>query len=105
MSWAPPIGIPAPPFGIDDVTPTAPSPWTGSISGFYYVDNTSGAATDANTYGWPAMPRLTIPATLAAGDVCFVHGGPYIYNTSTAATSPQITCSGTSTSLVWLVGV
>ncbi len=97
------IGIPDPGFGINDVTPTAPSPWTSSITGSYYIDNTSGAATDANTYGWPAVPRLTIPATLAAGDKVFVHGGPYIYDT--AFSTPNVTASGTSGNPVWIIGV
>ena len=34
-SWKPPIGIPAPAFGIDEAAPPAPSPWTASAPGFY----------------------------------------------------------------------
>ncbi|MDO8479282.1 MAG: right-handed parallel beta-helix repeat-containing protein [Candidatus Rokubacteria bacterium] len=93
-AWTPPIGIPAPPFGINEVAPAVPSPWTGAVTGFYYVDNTSGAATDtANPNGWPAKPRMTFPGNinvscggcnpenaLAPDSVVEVHGGPYVFN-------------------------
>ena len=73
--WTPPIGIPAPTFGINDVAPAAPNPWTASTPGFYYIDQTKTAATDTNnTYGTPAKPRRTIPWTLPAGAVVELHG-------------------------------
>lgn len=78
MPWTPPIGIPAPSFGITEQAPARPDPWTTEVAGYYYVDATDPAATDGNTYGTPAVPRLTIPgseaAPLAAGSVVELHG-------------------------------
>ncbi|NOY91781.1 MAG: hypothetical protein GXP55_11345 [Deltaproteobacteria bacterium] len=77
--WTPPIGIPRPDFGIEEVAPDAPAPWDAETAGFYYVDNTHAAATDdANDYGTPAKPRLSIPTALSPGDVVVVRGGPYV---------------------------
>ena len=79
-SWLPPIGIPTPPFGVNENAPAAPNPWdaTRTTSGgyqFYYVCPTCAGHTDsANPYGHPAKPRDTIPATLPAGSVVEVHG-------------------------------
>jgi hypothetical protein len=66
--WRPPIGIPAPPFGITQVagTPT------------YYVNNQHASATDSsNPTGTPTRPRATIPTSFPAGAVVEVRGGPY----------------------------
>jgi len=66
--WRPPIGIPAPPFGI---TQTAGTPT-------HYVNNTHASATDSsNPNGTPTRPRATIPTALPAGAVVEVRGGPY----------------------------
>src|SRR4030095_10124475 len=59
-AWQPPIGIPAPPFGINEVAPPTPNPWTTPTPGFYYVNNQTGNDTN-NPYGTPANPRKTIP--------------------------------------------
>lgn len=71
--WKPPIGIPAPSFGIeesvDDNTYT------------HWVDN-SGSCSDSGN-GTPASPRCTIPTTLAAGSIVQVRGGPYWSNSQT----------------------
>jgi hypothetical protein len=73
--WTPPIGIPAPPFGINDNAPAAPNPWTVATPGFYYVDQTQAGATDtSNTYGTPAKPRRSIPNPVPAGAVVEIHG-------------------------------
>src|SRR5438132_478460 len=103
-AWTPPIGIPAPPFALDMVAPAVPSPWTGAVTGFYYIDNTSGAATDtSNPNGWPAQPRLTIPTTIPAGSVVEVHGGPYIYPSGAGFTN--VTANGTASRWVWIRGI
>ena len=74
-AYDPPTGIPAPSFGIVE---TVESVYGSSDFYTYYVDNTHPEATDTdNTHGSPERPRLTIPTTLAAGDVVQVHGGPY----------------------------
>lgn len=114
--YQPPIGIPAPQFGIDEPTynsvthcpnwPTA----TNSIAGgktydCYYVDNSSGVATDAsNTYGYPNKPRLTLPTgTFTAGAYVDIRGGittPYstgsdrFYFRGTGTASNYILISG-----------
>ncbi len=88
--WVPPIGIPAPSFGIAEThkmyegktynysTGTGPYKDAGFGPYTHYVDNTKTGATDSgNPYGTPEKPRMTIPSTLAAGSVVEVHGGPY----------------------------
>ena len=73
QTWAPPVGVPNPPFGITQVA----GPYT------HYVDNTHSASTDtSNPNGSPAKPRKTIPSSLSAGAVVEVHGGPYSYSSS-----------------------
>jgi hypothetical protein len=75
LSWRPPLGIPAPPFGITDTAPSSPNGWTAPAEGFFYVDATNRNARDiGNPYGTPAMPRLTIPLVLPAGSVVELHG-------------------------------
>src|SRR4051812_13976623 len=73
--WTPPIGIPMPSFGVTEIAPAVPNPWTVSTPGFYYVDQTQASATDtSNAYGTPAKPRRTIPWSLPAGSVVELHG-------------------------------
>src|SRR5262245_35155099 len=68
--WVPPVGIPAPSFGITQTAPPAPSPWTGPVAGFYYIDASSPAATDSgNPNGWPGKPRETLPNPIPEGAV------------------------------------
>jgi len=78
-AYNPPIGIPAPSFGIDEVAPAAPAAWPSSqASGFYYIDNSHPNATDSNnTYGYPDKPRVTVPNGFSAGSYIELHGGPY----------------------------
>ncbi len=99
--WTPPIGIPAPSFGITQVAPKSPSPWTAATPGFYYVDASQSSATDtSNPYGTPAKPRKTIPTSLPAGAVVELHG---TYDQSQS--SPRgIVANGTSTSPVFIRG-
>ena len=74
-AYVPPIGIPAPPFGIDQ---TVQSTYGQSSYYTYYIDNRHPSSTDSgNPRGTPTTPRKTIPATLVAGDVVQIHGGPY----------------------------
>jgi hypothetical protein len=73
-TWTPPLGIPAPDFGITQQAPPAPSPWTAEVPGFYYVDEMAPAASDSRIYGHPSAPRATIPLRLPAGSVVEVHG-------------------------------
>lgn len=109
-TWAytPPIGIPDPGMWgtthpIDSSAPdtkTKCPTWpAGQTTNCYYIDNTHAQATDTgNTYGYPAKPRLTIPATTyAAGAYVEIAGGPY-----TSAVS--MTIQGTAENPVWLRG-
>ncbi len=74
------LGIPAPPFGIDEV----PEMYKGQ-PGFsnagggpytHYVDNSKPCDDSGN--GTEANPRCTIPAVIPAKSVVEVHGGPYV---------------------------
>ena len=69
FAYDPPIGIPAPSFGIDEVAGTQTC----------YVDRTHPSATDtSNPKGTASVPRLTVPTSgLSAGNVCEVHGSGY----------------------------
>ncbi len=69
-TWNPVIGIPDPPFGISEVAPPLPNPWTSNVSGFYYVQ--AGGGNSGN--GYPGSPRATIPTTLSAGSVVILAG-------------------------------
>jgi hypothetical protein len=100
--WAPPIGIPAPSFGIFEQAPPSPSPWTNPTPGFYYVDASQPGSTDSsNPYGTPSKPRATIPTALPAGAVVELHG---TYDASHS--SPDtIVASGTAARPVFIRGV
>ena len=117
QAYDPPIGIPAPPFGIDeDVSMydndsydfgSGPVAYPDAGNGPYthYVDNTHPNATDtSNPYGTPTTPRMSLivgnSETFAAGSVIEVHGGPYEF----AATWRNITSQGTSTRPVFIRG-
>src|SRR5580765_6812271 len=71
--WQPPIGVPAPPFGITQQAPARPDPWTAPVIGYYYVNEASGTNVN-NPYGFPAHPRKTIPQLLPAGAVVELSG-------------------------------
>jgi hypothetical protein len=109
-TWAytPPIGIPDPGMWGTTHPIDSPAPDTktkcptwpaGQTTNCYYIDNTHAQATDTgNTYGYPAKPRLTIPATTyVAGAYIEIAGGPY-----TSAVS--MTIQGTAENPVWLRG-
>jgi len=98
--WQPPIGIPAPSFGITQTAPAAPNPWTTPVPGFYYVEQKLGATNINNPYGTPAKPRITIPNPIPAGSVVELHG---FYDVS--QTSPNtILALGTAASPVFIRG-
>lgn len=119
LGYTPPIGMPAPTFGIDETyrmydTGASPNVRNGSLvyqvsanGGVFthYVDNTDGAATDtANEFGSIAKPRLTLPTTylvaIPAGSVVEVHGGPYTYGGNRI----DILAEGTTTSPIFIRG-
>ncbi|MCK4276210.1 MAG: right-handed parallel beta-helix repeat-containing protein, partial [Phycisphaerae bacterium] len=92
--YIPPIGIPAPPFGINESHTMYAGQWY-TAGGFtyrdagngpytHYVDNTHPSATDVgNPYGTAATPRASLPlGTLPAGSVVEIHGGPYFFSSN-----------------------
>ncbi len=102
MAYVPPIGIPAPDFGIDE------SHWEYSDVSYtydygsgleayrtnndgpytHYVDMDHGSATNtANPLGSPTTPRLTVPTDLPAGSVVEIHNGTYTGGTQTFSSS------------------
>ncbi len=91
-----PVGIPPPAFGMTEVAPRTPEPWTVATAGFYYVDAESSNADDArNPLGTPERPRATIPNQLPAGAVVLLrgrydnrHGGPRGLQLSGPASQP-----------------
>lgn len=97
--WQPPLGIPRPPFGIDQQAPLSPSPWNQPVAGYYYVD-ASGSCDDGSR-GHPALPRCTIPRELEAGSVVELHGAY-----AASHTSPNtISAYGTEDAPVFIRGV
>jgi len=74
-NWVPPIGVPAPAFGIFETVASI----HGQAGYFtHYVDATSPASTDSsNPNGAPARPRRTIPTNVSAGSVVVIAGGTY----------------------------
>jgi hypothetical protein len=75
-AWTPIIGIPEPPFGINETATAVPSPWDTETGGFYYINYLTGDDT-GRTYGTPSAPRQTIPHTIPAGSVVEIHGATY----------------------------
>ena len=74
-AWSPIIGIPEPPFGINEIAPATPIPWNSDTSGFYYVcQSCPGTTNSGRTYGNPTAPRASIPSTLPAGSIVELHG-------------------------------
>lgn len=69
-TYAMPLGIPAPSFGITNTSPSLPSPWTSDVSGFYYVQ---AGGTNGNE-GYPGDPRGSWPNPIPAGSVVCVNG-------------------------------
>lgn len=99
--YVPPVGIPAPPFGINEVAPTPPDPWNTPTAGWYYIcEDCPGSTDSGRTYGTPSAPRKTIPLSLPAGAYVELHG---VY---TASHNPNvITLNGVSDNIIWIRGV
>ncbi len=98
-AWEPPFACPTPPFGLTEVAPARPDPWTSGVPGYYYVDKTHPNATDTNNpYGYPGKPRAWLPdlTTLQPGDVIeiaageyMVTGGPKVHRVRSSGTVDQ----------------
>jgi Divergent InlB B-repeat domain/Right handed beta helix region len=119
QTYTPPIGIPMPGFGIEELH----TMYQDSLFDFgngseaykdagngpftHYVDKQHGSATDSdNPFGTTDKPRLTIPKNLAAGSVVEVHNGPYVYSESIHGGTylPIINESGTAEKPIFIRG-
>jgi Calx-beta domain len=69
-AWVAPAGVPTPSFGVNEVAPALPNPWTLPVAGFYYVNATGTASGN----GTPSAPRGSIPSNLPAGSVLILAG-------------------------------
>lgn len=90
QAWVPPVGIPAPTFGITQT----PGVFT------HYVDNAGACTDNQNPFGTPGNPRCSVPTSLQAGAVVEVRGGPYFFNSD-----PNWNASGTLASPIFVRGI
>lgn len=72
-AYSPPVGIPAPTWGIDEVMPSRPDPWTSDVAGYYYVNYGTGIDS-GRTYGNPTAPRKTVPNPILKGSYIEING-------------------------------
>lgn len=96
-AWDPPLGIPRPSFGITELAPQIPDPWTADRVGFYYVQSGGGN----NDNGYPGNPRGKIPSTLPAGSVVILSGRYTAYHGGKCS----ITANGTQNNPVYIRGI
>jgi len=99
-TWQPPIGIPAPDFGMSETYrmydgPSNRNPdltYSQNAEGGYYthyIDNADPNATDSNNpYGTEEKPRTTIPTNIPEGSVVEIH------NSVSGTSLRYITASG-----------
>lgn len=105
IAWEPPIGIPAPVFGIEQTHNmyAGQNGYSDAGNGPYthYVDNSAGCTNSGNDYGSQEVPRCTVPSTLPAGSVVEIHGGPYTSGNSQV----QWQLNGTASQPVFIRGI
>ncbi len=102
-----PYGIPNPGFGIDETPPEDPPEWPGNErAGYYYVDSDSAQCDNASDFGYPDVPRCSIPVTGAS----VVAGGKMVLAASTQGYQLRdsswqlINFEGVPGNAAWLVG-
>ena len=86
-------------------SPSDPAEWpSAEATGYYFVDSTDVNATDANTYGYPDAPRLTLPSFsgLAAGSVITINAGTYTIPNQNSRFFRD--SEGASDNLIWVRG-
>lgn len=102
--WTPPLGIPMPPFGIEESHQAyaGQSGYRDAGDGPYthYVNNEASNCTSSGA-GTEEQPSCTIPTVLSAGDVVEVHGGPYVLKNG----KPVYTLNGSESRPAFLRGV
>ncbi len=119
QSYNPPIGIPAPEFGIEESHTmyvdslydfgNGPEAYKDAGNGphTHYVDLNHLNATDSdNEFGTSDKPRVTIPINLLPGSVVEVHNGPYAYSESIHGGTylPILNNSGTAQKPIFIRG-
>lgn len=109
--WVAPIGIPYPPFGLNETYRMYDDPdnrnksltyYESSSGGYYthYVDSTNQNATNNNNdYGTKDKPRKSIPSPLAAGSIVEIH------NSVSGTSKRYLTINGTKSQPVFIRGV
>jgi len=104
-AWEPPIGIPAPEFGIEQshTMYAGQEGYSDAGNGPYthYVDNTAACTDSDNANGSAASPRCSVPRTISAGSVVEIHGGPY----TSGNAELQWQLNGTSNQPVFVRGI
>ncbi len=95
-AYEPPLGIPDPGFGIDDIKPSRPVDWNSEIAGYYYINQETGINT-GRPNGTPNAPRATFPSPIPAGSYVEVHGEYTSGN--------NIILTGNGNGLSWVAGV
>lgn len=94
-----PLGIPDPGFGIDEIKPSRPNPWASEHAGYYYVEDIGGCS-DSRAYGYPGLPRCSVPDPAPAGAYVEIHG---TYSRTVGGIT-LLHGNGTSINPVWFVG-
>jgi hypothetical protein len=89
-AWTPIVGIPEPPFGINEVAPSLPTEWTSDTAGFYFVQ--TGGTNSGN--GYPGSPRGSMPSSPPPGSVICLNG--------TISQAPTIGYNGTAESPIFI---
>lgn len=98
-----PYGYPTPPFGITDTPPADPAEWpSAEAAGYYYIDGDHGSCSDANTYGYPDVPRCTMAygSTVNAGRKMVLASDVTLRSSSW----DRIWLEGDSNNRAWVVG-
>jgi len=106
-SYPMPIGMPDPGFGINEAPPADPASWPGAeTTGYYYIDSDHPSCSDTNSYGYPDIPRCSIPASgasVAAGAKMVLASSSLPYTLRDSGWQ-QIDFNGSVGNTSWLVG-
>lgn len=105
-SYPMPFGIPNPGFGLTESPPADPAEWPSAQAvGYYYVDGDDAFCTDSsNTYGYPDLPRCTIPFFSTIVSKLVLADSITDYTLSAGGGVRQITMGGTALNPAWFQG-
>lgn len=105
-SYPMPIGINDPGFGIDETPPADPVSWPSTETiGYYYIDSDDTSCSDDNDYGYPDVPRCSIPhdATIVAGGKMILASSVRPYTLRNGGWH-RVNFDGAQGNPAWLVG-